>query len=117
MTPESAVRWFCGQHVRETPWDENPHRWYERATRTEAALNSVLRGRVNRHHMNEVITTMEELESVDAGTHPELDQNRTLTINNKPDLLDRLQAQLTREVAELLAHVEPMVASKEKVNA
>lgn len=108
MTPESAVRWFCGQHVRETPFDEDPHRWYERATRTEAALNATLRARINRHYMNEVITTMEELESVEAGTHQDLVQNQALTVNNKPDILDRLNQQLSREIAELLAHTEPL---------
>lgn len=117
MTPESAVRWFCGQHVRETPFDEQPLQWIERAQRTEAALNATLRGRINRHYMNEVITTMEELESVECGTHPDLVQNQALTVNNKPDLLDALNAQLTREVAALLAHVEPMAATKEKVPA
>lgn len=108
MSPTSAVLWFCGQHVRETPWDETPHQWYQRATRTEAALNSALLGRVNRHYMNEVITTMEEIESVEAGTHPDLRQNTALTINNKPDLLDRLGSQLAEEVTELLAHTEPL---------
>jgi len=113
MSPESAVKWFCGQHVRETPWDETPHEWYARATRTEAVLNSVLRAAVNRHNMNEIITTMEEIESVEAGTHQDLVQNKTLTVNNKPELLDSLNARLNREVAELLAHTEPLTRRAE----
>jgi len=117
MTPTSAVRWFCGQHVRETPWDETPHEWYARATRTEAALNSTLRARINRADMNEVITTMEELESVEAGTHQNLKQNAALTVNNKPALLEAINNRLTREIAELLASAEPMARAGVKVPA
>ena len=37
----------------------------------------------------------------------------TLTINNAPDLIDRLQQQISNAVNELLAHTEPLTRRAE----
>jgi hypothetical protein len=79
-----------------------------RANRSCAALTAAIGARVNPIFMDEVLTTFAEIESVECGTHPDLEVNAALTVNNKPDLLDKLNARLTREVAELLAHTEPL---------
>ena len=102
-----VVRTICQRHVDETPFDETPHEWYARATRSEAALNAILCVRINRADMNEVITTIENIQSLEAGTYAEIDQNAALTVNNVPDIADRLNARLNREIAELLTSAEP----------
>jgi hypothetical protein len=107
------VRTYCGKHIDETPKGEPSMDWIARALRTEAALNAALKARVNRINFNEVVSTLEELREVHAGTHPDIEQNAALTINNVPDLLDSLQAQVNATIGDLLAHTEPMTRRAE----
>lgn len=108
------VRWFCERHVEETPAAETSTEWIVRAQRTQTALNAALGARVNQADMFEVITTLEELQSVECGTHPDIKQNAALTINNVPALTEALNFRLTDEVTDLLAHTEPLPRKKEK---
>lgn len=108
------VRWFCERHVEETPAAETSTEWILRAQRTQTALNAALGARVNQTDMFEVITTLEELQSVECGTHPDIDQNATLTINNMPAIREALFLRFVREVTDLLAHAEPLPRKKEK---
>jgi hypothetical protein len=48
--------------------------------------------------LDDTLTTLGEIQSVECGTHGELDQNRALTINNAPDILDDLERQLQEDV-------------------
>ncbi len=102
------VREYCGRHIDDTPAVETSREWIARATRTEAALNAALEAKVNRIHFNEVISTLEELRSVHAGTHPGIEQNQALTINNVPKMLEDINIILNEQIGELLAHAEPM---------
>lgn len=102
------VREYCGRHIDNTPAVESSHEWIARAIRTEAALNAALKAKVNRIHFNEVISTLEELRSVHAGTHPGIEQNPTLTINNVPKMLEDINVILSDQIGELLSHAEPM---------
>lgn len=117
MHARYLVRTYCGRHIDDTPADESSRAWIARAIRTEAALNAALSARVNRIHFNEVVSTLEELRSVHAGTHPEIKQNQALTINNVPKMLEDINAELNEQIGELLASAEPMTRAEDKVNA
>jgi len=108
------VRRVCAQHVEEAPLNETGGEYVARSIRSCAALTATLGTRVNPIFMHEVIRLLEELHTVHAGTHADLDQNAALTVNNAPDLIDRLQQQISAAVSELLAHTEPL---KERVAA
>jgi len=102
------VRRVCGKHVEEAPMNETGGEYVARAIRSCAALTATLGARVNPIFMHEVIRLLEELHTVHAGTHGDLDQNATLTVNNAPDLIDQLQQQISNAVADLLSHTEPL---------
>jgi predicted trehalose synthase len=112
------VRTYCGKHIDETPKGEPSMDWIARALRTEAALNAALKARVNRINFNEVVSTLEELREVHAGTHPDIEQNATLTINNVPKMLEDINKILNEQIGELLSHTEPMTRrAEDKVSA
>ena len=108
------VRRVCGKHVEEAPLNETGGEYVARSIRSCAALTASLGARVNPIFMHEVIRLLEELHEVHAGTHHDLRQNQALTVNNAPDLIDRLQVQISAAVNELLTHTEPL---KERVAA
>jgi|GEM_PF-4786838 len=94
----------CRQFIEDTTWDEPGHVWDQRAEALAAELQ---------HHtgadipaaisdLRELLTTLEEIQSVDAGTHYRIVLNQALTIDNRPDLLDELAVTLRDNVAELL---------------
>jgi len=107
------VRHVCGRHVEDAPLNETGGEYVARSIRSCAALTASLGARVNPIFMHEVIRLLEELHTVHAGTHADLDRNQALTINNAPDLIDRLQVQISAAVNELLAHTEPLTRRAE----
>jgi len=107
------VRRVCGKHVEEAPLNETCGEYVARSIRSCAALTATLGARVNPIFMHEVIRLLEELHTVHAGTHRDLRQNAALTVNNAPDLIDRLQQQISGAVQELLAHTEPLTRRAE----
>ena len=119
MTPVSPmhaawlVRRVCGQHVEETPLNASPAEEVARSRRSCAALAASLGAKVNPIFMHEVIRLLEELHTVHTGTHADLRQNATLTVNNAPDLIDYLQRKISTAVQELLAHTEPLTRRAE----
>ena len=111
------VRRVCSKHVQETPKDESGPDEIARANRSCAALTATIEERVNPIFMREVIRLFEELHEVHTGRHPDIDRNESLTVNNVPDLIDGLQRDISKAVAALLAHTEPMSRAGEKVPA
>ena len=107
------VRRVCGKHVEEAPLNETGGEYVARSIRSCAALTASLGARVNPIFMHEVIRLLEELHEVHAGTHHDLRQNQALTVNNAPDLIDRLQQQVSGAVQELLSHTEPLTRRAE----
>jgi len=102
------VRWFCGRHVEETDANEPAQAWIARAVRTQAALSAAIGARVNGADMNQLITDLEELESVQCGTHPDLTVNKAYTVDNADELTDRIHRQINTTIDDLLASAEPM---------
>jgi len=102
------VRRVCGQHVEETPLVESPAQEVGRAIRSCATLTASIGARVNPIYMAEVIRLFEELHDVHTGQHDRIRQNAALTVNNVPDLIDRLQYRINQAITELLDHTEPL---------
>jgi hypothetical protein len=107
------VRWFCARHVEETEAHEPVQAWIARAMRTQAALSAAIGLRVNGADMNQLITDLEELESVQCGTHQDLRVNAAYTIDNTDELTDRINRQINNTIDALLASAEPMTRRAE----
>jgi hypothetical protein len=97
---------MVGQLVRSfvdaTPWGEEPGEYVRRELVLQAQLGRILGVTPSAEDIIELITSFEELESVESGTHPELAVNLTLTINNAPQLAEYLYARIERETTALL---------------
>jgi len=98
------VQVLCRNFVHQTPWDETPNAWVVRARELQKGMARITGSSPTAEDIQELITTYEELESVDAGTHPDLRINNALTINNAPDLVDQLIQRVERETTELLVN-------------
>lgn len=93
------------QFTEDTPWDEPGHLWDQRVEALAKHLDNETGADISEKataDLRELITTLEEIQSVDAGTHPRIDLNRSGTIDNRPDLLDELYELARTNVTELL---------------
>lgn len=95
----------CRQFVEDTTWDEPGHVWDRRIEELAKHLDSQTGADIAEKaipDLRELITTLEELQSVDTGTHHRILLNTALTIDNRPDLRDELAGTLHDNVTELL---------------
>lgn len=95
----------CRQFVEETTWDEPGHIWDQRVEKLAKYLDHETGADVSAKaiaDLRELVTTLEEIQSVDAGTHYRIRLNQALTIDNRPDLLDELHTLARTNVSELL---------------
>lgn len=93
------------QFVEDTAWDEPGHIWDHRVENLAKFLDNETGADISEKavaDLRELITTLEEIQSVDSGTHPSIDLNRSGTIDNRPDLHDTLNQTLRDNLAELL---------------
>ena len=95
---QALVRSF----VDGTPANESEHGWVARALKLQQSLGKVLGVTPNHHDIEELITSYEELESVETGTHPELVTNLARTIDNTDVVTDYLLGRIGRETTALL---------------
>jgi hypothetical protein len=105
---EAGARIMVGHLVRSfvdaTLVEESSNEWAARALRLQAALGRILGVMPSSDDITELITSFEELESIEMGTHPELKVNLTLTINNAPQLGEYLMGRIDRETTALLSN-------------
>ena len=94
----------CRQFIEDTTWDEPGHVWDRRSDELAAHLQHETGADIPAAiaDLRELLTTLEEIQSVDAGTHHRIVLNQALTIDNRPDLRDELAVTLRDNVAELL---------------
>ena len=96
------VQTLTKSFVDATPAFEEPGAYVIRARRLQDQLGRVL-GVVPTHwDVEELITSYEELESVETGTHPELVTNLARTIDNTDVVTDYLLGRIGRETTTLL---------------
>lgn len=94
------------QFIEDTPWDEPGHIWDQRTEHLAKHLDAELGTDISEKAMSdlrELLTTLEEIQSVDAGTHYRIVMNTALTIDNRPDLRDEFAKTLYDNVSEVLS--------------
>ena len=97
---------MVGQLVRSfvdaTPYDEAPNAFVARALKLQASLGRILGVMPSHYDIEELVTSYEELDSVEHGTHPELVTNLAGTIDNTDLVRDYLVGRIGRETTDLL---------------
>lgn len=96
----------CRQFVEDTPWDEPGHEWDNRLEALAKYLSSETGADIDQKatsDLRELITTLEEIQSLDAGTHYRIRINKAHTIDNRQDLRDELNGVLRDNMWELLS--------------
>lgn len=101
----SVILSQCRQFIEDTPWDEPGTEWDRRVEELAKHLDDQTGADISEKaipDLRELLTTLEEIQSVDAGTHHRIKMNTALTIDNRPDLLDELHELTRQNVSELL---------------
>jgi hypothetical protein len=88
--------------VDATPVEESANEWTARALRLQASLGRVLGVMPSHYYIEELVTTFEELESVEHGTHPELVTDMSGITDNTDLVRDYLLDRVQRETTDLL---------------
>lgn len=96
------VQTLTKSFVDATPAFEEPGAYVIRARRLQDQLGRVLGVTPTHWDVEELITSYEELESVETGTHPELVTNLARTIDNTDVVTDYLLGRIGRETTTLL---------------
>ena len=96
------IRTFCFDYADNEP--ANLTWWEEEMAVNDLTLRlSWYVGRpLTATHINDVLTTIDELDSVELGTHPDIERNNSLTIDNRDFLLEHLNVRLNNEISEVL---------------
>jgi hypothetical protein len=94
----------CRQFVEDTPAREPGHEWDIRLENLANHLTNETGADIGNAtaDLRELITTLEELQSMDTNTHYRIVLNQALTIDNRPDLRDELNLDLRDELAMVL---------------
>jgi hypothetical protein len=90
--------------VDATEVEESSNEWVARARRLQDALGRVLGVTPTHYDIEELITSFEELDSVECRTHPELVTNLAGTVDNTPEVTDYLLGRIERETTALLVN-------------
>jgi len=105
ITVEGAqimVQQLVRSFVDATPAWEEPNSFVTRALKLQASLGRILGVTPSHYDIEELITSYEELDSVEHGTHPELVTNLAGTIDNTDMVRDYLVGRIGRETTDLL---------------
>jgi hypothetical protein len=97
---QALVRSF----VDATLVEESSQEWIIRARKLQDALGRVLGVPVHHEDIEELITSFEELESVEYQTHPELVTNLAGTVDNTPEVTDYILGRIERDTTALLVN-------------
>lgn len=93
---------LCRVFVRNTPAYELPADWVKRSLVLQASIGRIIGFTPTVDDITELVTSFEELESVECGTHPDLVRNEARTVDNSLDLTERIMARLNAETWTLL---------------
>lgn len=93
---------LCRSFVKNTPWDEQPGAWVARALDLQESIARIIGFKPTADDIKELVTSYEELESIETGTHPDLDRNEARTIDNTLALTEQLIKRINDETWTLL---------------
>lgn len=97
---QALVRSFVDQTLVE----ESSHEWVVRARRTQDMLGRILGVTPSHFDIEELVTSYEELESVEAGTHPDIQRNAAYTVDNTLAFTEHLLGRINQETTALLTN-------------
>lgn len=93
---------LCRSFVDQTPATESPQDWVIRARQLQASIGTITLTAPTADDIQELVTSYEELQSVECGTHPDLQRNHTYTVDNSLDLTEAILTRINDETTELL---------------
>lgn len=96
------VQGLVRSFVDATPWNEEPGAYVVRARKLQDQLGRIIGVTPTHYDIEELITSYEELESVEQGTHPDLVTNMARTVDNTLEVTEHLLARVNRETTDLL---------------
>lgn len=93
------IREMCAQFIEDEPArSESVMAELDRLEQLEDNITAAIGADIRHGSLADTLTTLDSIQSVECGTHPDLDQNQALTVNNKPELLERLERQHQEDV-------------------
>jgi len=112
-----AVKSASRQHSEDTPArGETPEQWEDRLQDTANFITWQIGANVSPIDLEDIIVTWEELDSVDCGTHPDLNVNNAGTVDDTPKLREDLARRMSEEISFLLSRAG-FLPIKQKVSA
>lgn len=96
------VQALCRSFVDATPYLEDDLDYVRRERKLQQQLGRILGVTPTAADIIELVTTYEELESVETGTHPDLVTNMARTVDNTLAVTENLLARVNRETSDLL---------------
>ena len=93
------IREMCSQFIEDEPArSESVMAELDRLEQLEDDITAAIGADIRHGSLADTLTTLDGIQSVECGTHPDFTQNRALTINTAPDILDRLESQLREDL-------------------
>jgi len=93
------IREMCSQFIEDEPArSESVMAELDRIEQLEDDITALIGADIRHGSLADTLTTLDGIQSVECGTHPDLDRNRALTVNNAPDILDTLESQLREDL-------------------
>jgi hypothetical protein len=93
------IREMCSQFIEDEPArSESVMAELDRLEQLEDDITAKIGADIRHGSLADTLTTLDGIQSVECGTHPDLVQNAALTINTAPDILDRLESQLREDL-------------------
>ena len=93
------IRGMCSQYIEDEPArSESVMAELDRLEQLEDDITDAIGADIRHGSLADTLTTLDGIQSVECGTHPELIRNQALTINTAPDILDRLESQLREDL-------------------
>lgn len=105
------VQFLCRSFVANTPYPEEDGDYVTRALVLQRTLGGLLGVMPAADDIKELITSFENLESIEAGTYPGVEYNQALTVDNRPDLEDMVLRRIYNETNTLLTNIGFMRAA------
>lgn len=90
---------MCRKFIEDEPArGETEIETERRTSQLELEISAQIGHLIRPTSLDDILTTLAEVQSVECGTHLDVDQNQALTINTAPDILDRLESQLREDL-------------------
>jgi len=93
------IREMCSQFIEDEPArSESVMAELDRLEQLEDDITAAIGADIRHGSLADTLTTLDGIQSVECGTHPDLRRNQALTINTAPDILDTLENQLREDL-------------------